>query len=68
MRKQLLMTEVPAMLMISQQQAPLNLVPKTFTTSNYTAPSVEAAVNYTATDTNVRPSSLVYFTQPKQVL
>gem|GEM_PF-2152727 len=62
------MTEVSALLMIYQQQAPLNQVLKTFNTNNRTAPPVDIVVTHKATETNVRPSSLRYFTQPKHAL
>jgi hypothetical protein len=57
MRKQLLMTEVPVLLLIFRQQAPLNLALKTLTATNLTAPTIRAVVRHRYTEINVRPNS-----------
>ena len=67
MRKQLSMTEVSDSL-IYQQQAPLNLVLKTFNSNNSTAPPVDTVVTRKTTEINVRTSSSGYLTQTKRAL
>jgi hypothetical protein len=68
MRKQLLMTEVPALLRKFQRQVPLNLAFKTFNTNNYATIPVPSVVMHKVTETNVRPNSQGRFSQHKQVL
>lgn len=68
MRKQLSMTEVSALLMISQQQALLHPVLKAFNTTNRTVPPPESVVRDKTTRTSVRPNSLAGCIQYKAAL